>query len=159
MRRRRRCLIAGLAAAASLAAAAPQSWFEDVTERAGMARRHTNRSFENPYAEIMAGYTALGAAAAVADFDGDGFDDLFVTDSAASGVNHLYRNNGDFTFTEMAAAAGVAAGNDAANASADALWLDYDNDGRPDLFVVRFGQSQLFHNLGGTPRAPSASAR
>lgn len=122
--------------------------FEDVTERSGLARKHTNRAFENPYAEIMAGYTALGAAAAVADFDGDGFEDLFVTDSAEGSPNLLYRNNGDFTFTEMGAAAGVAAGNDAANASADALWLDYDNDGRPDLFVVRFGQSQLFHNEG-----------
>jgi hypothetical protein len=156
MTSRRRFLIAGLAAAASLAAAAPappvspDKWFEDVTERSGVARKHTNRSFENPYAEIMAGYTALGAAAAVADFDGDGFEDLFVTDSAEGSANLLYRNNGgnngDFTFTEVGAAAGVSAGNDAANASADALWLDYDNDGRPDLFVVRFGQSQLFHN-------------
>ena len=149
-----RFLIAGLAAAASLAAAAPapsvssERWFEDVTERAGVARRHTNRSFENPYAEIMAGYTALGAAVAVADFDGDGFEDVFVTDSADGSPNLLYRNDGDFTFTEMGAAAGVSAGNDATNASADALWLDYDNDGRPDLFVVRFGQSQLFHNEG-----------
>ena len=43
----------------------------------------------------------------------------------------------------------MANGNDAANASADALWLDYNNDGRPDLFVVRFGHNQLFENLGG----------
>lgn len=151
MRSRRWFLGAGLAVAASLAVAAPappDKWFEDMTERSGVARKHTNRAFENPYAEIMAGYTALGAAAAVADFDGDGLDDLFVTDSAEGGVNLLYRNNGDFTFTEVGAAAGVAAGNDAANASADALWLDYDNDDRPDLFVVRFGQSQLFHNEG-----------
>lgn len=152
MRSRGWSLIAGLAAAASLAAAAPappvssEKWFEDVTERSGVARKHTNRAFENPYAEIMAGYTALGAAAAVADFDGDGFEDLFVTDSADGGANLLYRNNGDFTFTEVGAAAGVSAGNDATNATADALWLDYDNDGHPDLFVVRFGQSQLFHN-------------
>jgi hypothetical protein len=148
MRSRSWFLVAGLAAAVSLAAAAPEKWFEDVTERSGVARKHTNRAFENPYAEIMAGYASLGAAAAVADFDGDGFEDLFVTDSAEGSPNLLYRNNGDFTFTEVGAVAGVAAGNDAANASADALWLDYDNDGRPDLFVVRFGQSQLFHNEG-----------
>ncbi len=60
-------------------------WFEDVTARAGLAHKHNNRRFENPYAEIMAGYTALGAAAAVADYDGDGFEDLFVTDSSAAG--------------------------------------------------------------------------
>ncbi|HEV8578778.1 MAG TPA: CRTAC1 family protein [Thermoanaerobaculia bacterium] len=132
----------------AMAAAPAGRWFEDVTARAGVAAKHGNRVFHNPYAEIMAGYTALGAAAAVADFDGDGFEDLFVTDSSETGKNHLYRNNGGFTFTDVAAKAGVAGGNDAANASADALWFDYDNDGRPDLFVVRFGRSQLFHNLG-----------
>jgi hypothetical protein len=130
------------------APAVPQRGFEDVTARAGVAVPHHNRSFKNPYAAIMAGYTALGAAAAVADYDGDGWEDVFVTDSAEDGKNHLYHNNGDFTFTDVAAKAGVADGNDAANATADALWFDYDNDGRPDLFVVRFGHSQLFHNLG-----------
>ncbi|HKH43494.1 MAG TPA: CRTAC1 family protein [Thermoanaerobaculia bacterium] len=151
-------LLAVLAAAAPLAAGAPERWFEDVTERAGVAHKHSNRVFENPYAEIMAGYTALGAAAAVADFDGDGFEDLFVTDSAETGRNLLYRNNGDFTFTEVGAAAGVAGGNDPSNASADALWLDYDNDGRPDLFVVRFGHNQLYHNEGSRFREVTAQA-
>lgn len=134
--------------ATSAAAGPPERGFEDVTARAGVAVPHHNRVFKNPYAEIMAGYTALGAAAAVADYDGDGFEDLFVTDSGETGKNHLYHNNGDFTFTDVAEKAGVANGNDASNATADALWLDYDNDGRPDLFVVRFGHSQLFHNLG-----------
>jgi tetratricopeptide (TPR) repeat protein len=129
--------------------APPESaWFVDVAEAAGVARPHRTRSFDNPYAHVMEGYTALGAAVAVGDFDGDGFDDLFVTDSSEDGRNLLYRNRGDFTFTEMGGAAGVARGNDAANASADALWLDYDGDGREDLFVVRFGRSQLFRNEG-----------
>jgi len=151
-------LLAVLAAAASLAAGAPETWFEDVTERAGVARKHSNRVFENPYAEIMSGYTALGAAAAVADYDGDGFEDLFVTDSAETGTNLLYHNNGDFTFSEVGAAAGVAGGNDPSNASADALWLDYDNDGRPDLFVACFGHNQLFHNEGSRFREVTAQA-
>jgi enediyne biosynthesis protein E4 len=133
------------------AAAAPGDrgrWFEDVTKRAGLAVAHHNRVFHNPYADIMAGYTALGAAAAAGDYDGDGYEDLFVTDSSEGGRNHLYHNNGDLTFTDVAEAAGVAAGNDAENATADAIWFDYNNDGRPDLFVVRFGHSQLFENLG-----------
>jgi enediyne biosynthesis protein E4 len=133
------------------AAAGPERAFEDVTAQAGVAAPHHNRKFHNSYAAIMAGYTALGAAAAVADFDGDGFEDLFVTDSAESGRNHLYRNRfgetGALTFADVAEKAGVAAGNDAGNATSDALWFDYDNDGRPDLFVARFGHSQLFHNL------------
>jgi len=91
----------------------------------------------------------LGASAAVADYNGDGFEDIFVTDSKDGGKNRLYRNNGDLTFTDVAERAGVADGNDAGNASADALWFDYNNDSRPDLFVVRFGHSQLFENLRG----------
>jgi hypothetical protein len=142
-------LLIGVACIAGGASGLGDRWFEDVTQKAGVAHKHTNREFKNPYAHIMAGYTALGASAAVSDYDGDGYDDVFVTDSKEGGKNHLYRNNGNFTFTDVAETAGVADGNDAKNVSADALWLDYNNDGRPDLFVVRFGQSQLFENLGG----------
>ncbi|MBK9166075.1 MAG: CRTAC1 family protein [Bryobacterales bacterium] len=134
--------------AALLFAATADRWFEDVTKNAGVAFPHTNRSFENKYAHIMEGYTALGAAAAVADYNGDGFDDVFVTDSKDGGKNRLYRNNGDFSFTDVAEQAGVADGNDANNASAYALWFDMNNNGRPDLFVVRFGQNLLYENLG-----------
>ena len=122
--------------------------FDDITARAGVAVPHRNRQFTNQYAKIMAGYTALGASASVADFDGDGFDDLFVTDSAADGHNHLYRNNGHLGFTDVTAGSGLGTGNDATNASADSLWFDYNNDGRPDLLIVRFGHNQLFENLG-----------
>jgi hypothetical protein len=140
---------AGLAALlVALLANGGESGFVEVTEAAGVAAAHRVRSFRHAYAEVMQGYTALGAAVAVGDFDGDGWEDLFVTDSAEDGRNRLYRNRHDFTFAEVAAAAGVAAGNDARNASADALFLDYDNDGRQDLLVVRFGQSQLFRNQG-----------
>jgi hypothetical protein len=139
--------------AAGPGAGGPAPGFEDVAARAGVAVAHATRRFDNPYAEVMAGYTALGAAAAVADFDGDGWEDLFVTDSSARGRNRLYRNlageTGELRFEEVAEAAGVAGGNDDGNASADALWFDFNGDGRPDLFVVRFGASRLFENLGG----------
>jgi hypothetical protein len=123
-------------------------WFQDVTKEAGINSRHSNRVFDNPYAKIMAGYTALGASASVADFDGDGFEDVFVTDSKLGGKNHLYHNNRDFTFTDVAEKAGVANGNDDKNATADSLWFDFNNDGKPDLLVVRFGHNQLFQNMG-----------
>ncbi len=146
----------------SVSSAAEQtdgSWFEEVAERAGVLHKHTNRSFNNAYANIMKGYTALGAAVAVGDYNGDGFEDFFATTSQDNGKNLLYRNNGDFTFTEVGEAAGIANGNDASNASADALWFDYNNDGRLDLLVVRFGHSLLFENLGdGTFRDVSTRA-
>ena len=148
----------GMAPAAA-AADDGESWFEDRTAAAGFDRKHTNRSFDNAYAAIMEGYTALGAAAAVGDFDGDGFDDLFLTDSALDGKNLLYRNNGDFTFSEMGEKAGVSAGNDSLNASANALFFDYDGDADADLLVLRFGHNQLFRNDGdGTFTEVTAAA-
>jgi hypothetical protein len=136
--------------AAMLIADVPVSerWFSEVTHLAGIHHRHSNRVFDNQYAKIMAGYTALGASVAVADFDRDGYDDFFITDSSVNGKNRLYRNQHNFTFTDVGEAAGVADGNDKENASAAALWLDFNNDGWPDLLVIRFGHNQLFQNLG-----------
>jgi hypothetical protein len=133
-------------------AGAPAPGFTDITKAAGITSKHTNRAFANEYANIMQGYTALGAAAAVADFDSDGFEDLFVTDSKLGGKNHLYKNefsrSGTLKFVDVAESSGVADGNDQSNVTADALWFDYNNDSRPDLYVVRFGQSLLYENLG-----------
>ncbi len=137
-----------LSATLALGSPAAESWFEDLTAPAGVDRTHRTRSFKNPYAQIMEGYTALGASAAVADYNGDGFEDVFFTLSNEEGKNLLYRSNGDFTFTEVAEEAGVADGNDAANASANSLWFDFDNDSDPDLLVVRFGQNLLYRNRG-----------
>jgi hypothetical protein len=143
-------IFCGLAGGAAMLAdvAVGAKWFEDITEKAGVNKKHTNRSFDNPYAKIMAGYTALGASAAVADYDGDGYDDVFTTDSKLGGKNHLYRNNHNLTFTDVAEEAGVADDNDPENAVADSMWFDYNNDGKPDLFVIRFGHNRLYENLG-----------
>ncbi len=90
--------------------------FSDTTERAGM--RGT-------------GY-CMGAAAA--DFDNDGWTDLFV---AGVRGNTLYRNRGDGTFADVTRDAGVA-GNGTWSVAAG--WFDYDGDGRLDLFVVNYVQ-------------------
>jgi hypothetical protein len=70
---------------------------------------------------------------AVGDYNGDGFPDLYVTQY---GRNILYRNNGDGTFTDVTENAGVAA----AGWSSSAVWFDYDNDGKLDLFVCQFAE-------------------
>jgi hypothetical protein len=72
-----------------------------------------------------------GTGVAIADFDNDGWPDIYVTNV---GKNRLYRNNHDGTFTDVAGKAGVQLG----NWSASATWGDYDGDGRLDLFVAGY---------------------
>jgi hypothetical protein len=84
---------------------------------------------------------------AVTDFDNDGDLDLFV---AAYGPDRLHRNNGNGSFTDVAAAMGVAV----RDHMVAAAWGDMQNDGRPDLYVVGFVWGEpgrvdyLFGNLG-----------
>lgn len=87
--------------------------FTNVTDKAGVA----------------GGKFGMGVAAA--DYDGDGWQDIYVTNY---GGNVLYRNNGNGTFTDVTDKAGVAA----SGWSTCAVWFDYDNDGKLDLFVSGF---------------------
>jgi enediyne biosynthesis protein E4 len=87
--------------------------FEDSTERAGLRGE---------------GYS-MGAAAA--DFDGDGFADLYVTGFGAAA---LYRNRGDGTFEDVTQKTRALV----PGWSTSAGWFDYDRDGRLDLFVARY---------------------
>ncbi|MEO7723502.1 MAG: CRTAC1 family protein, partial [Chthoniobacterales bacterium] len=77
------------------------------------------------------------------DYNNDGLLDLYVSHGSSNGKgnqkNTLYRNNGDGTFTEVAAAAGVNDGTD----TWAAVWGDYDNDGFLDLFVARPGTATI----------------
>ena len=128
--------------------AAPSIRFEEIGARAHARMIHHTRHFQGPKADILEMFTSGGAAVAVGDYDNDGFDDLFVTDSDNGRGCHLLHNNGDLTFTEVTAEAGVGKGNDERSIVSDALWFDYDNDGRVDLLVARFGTPILYHNEG-----------
>ena len=119
--------------------------FADVTAEAGVDFLHH---------QVPKEITAVGAAGAVFDFNDDGFQDIYVTDSV--GPNALFRNNGDGTFTDVAAAAGV---NDPGGRGNGSCAADYDNDGDRDLYVTNYGSSKLFVNNGdGTFTDLTASA-
>lgn len=120
--------------------------FQEISQKAGVGNIHHTRIFPGKGGDVLRMFTSGGAAAAVGDFNNDGLDDLFVTDSDNGRPNRLYRNNGNMTFAEVAVAAGVAGGNDPQAIVADALWFDYDNDGWVDLLVARFGTPLLYHN-------------
>ncbi len=89
---------------------------------------------------------------AVADFDNDGYPDIYMT-----GYRHsvLYHNNGDGTFTDVTAKAGV--GDDSAWATA-AAWFDYDRDGKLDLLVTNYVQFDTDHPISCGENKPGYRA-
>src|SRR5438094_3755117 len=106
--------------------------FTDVTARAGLS---------------AAGNGNYGMGVATGDYDNDGFTDLYVT---SYGRNVLYHNNGDGTFTDVTARAGVEGG----GWSASAGFFDYDNDGKLDLFVTRYLDWDIGRNIVCGARYP-----
>lgn len=97
----------------------------------GLFRNRGDGTFENVTTKAGLQGTGYDIGVAAADFDNDGYPDLFV-----AGVNRssLYRNRGDGTFEDVTAKAGIKLG----FWSVGGGWFDYDNDGLLDLFVVNY---------------------
>ena len=98
-------------------------------------RNRRDGTFEDVTAAAGVGASAFTKGATFGDYDADGDPDLYVSNMWAD--NFLYRNNGDGTFTDVAAALGVTG----PFASFPTWFFDYDNDGRLDLFVSSYPMS------------------
>ena len=131
-------------------AAHPGFLLRDETAAAGIHFVHHRPTFDPRIAGVEPHVAALGASVSVADYDGDGWPDLYFTNSRFGEPNALYHNRGDGTFEEVAAGAGIADLNrPGEGVSMGAVWGDFDNDGREDLLVYRYGYLSLFKNLDG----------
>ena len=136
-----------LAAASMLAhAEAALPVFTDITAAAGITFRHENGAFGKKYLP-----ETMGSGVAVFDADGDGSLDLFFVNGkswpgqpAKPAAPALYRNH-DGTFTDVTAASGLSTPAYGLGVAAG----DFDNDGRPDLYVTALDGNHLYRNLGG----------
>jgi hypothetical protein len=120
--------------------------FRDIAKSAGIRFVHNNAATPEKYL-----IETMGGGCGWIDYDSDGLLDLFLVNSAATRLyrpqtplrSALYRNNGDGTFTDVTLKAGV---------SAEGLFGmgvavgDYDNDSYPDLLVLGYDRSILYHN-------------
>ena len=116
------------------------SWRKPL--RHSLLRNNGDETFTDVTAQAGLGAVVTASqVAAWADFDNDGFLDLFVGNENAP--SQLFHNNGNGTFTEVGHIAGV----DRIAFTKGATWGDYDNDGYPDLYVSNFSSENfLYHN-------------
>lgn len=123
--------------------------FEDVTDKTAMAAfKHRSGSPQKNYI-----FETTSGGVAIFDYDGDGLPDVYLvngsTTAALDGKEKapraaLYRNLGNWKFEDVTDKAGVS--ND--RWGCGVAVGDYDNDGRPDIYVTNFGVSRLYHNNG-----------
>ena len=124
--------------------------FQEVAQASGINFVHQAPTLDHKLTHIMPQVASMGAGAAVVDFDRDGWQDIYLTNSGEGSKNCLYRNLGDGGFKDVAGELGIADVNQVGTGvSMGAVWGDYDNDGYEDLFLYKWGRPELFHNDGG----------
>jgi hypothetical protein len=133
--------------------------FADATAASGLDRfRHVSGGAAKDYI-----VEATGSGVALVDYDDDGWLDVYLVNgstfpalrgAAKAPAAALFRNNRDGTFTDVTSAAGVENGRWGQGVCAG----DFDDDGRPDLFVTNFGRSRLYRNRGDGTFADVAEA-
>jgi hypothetical protein len=134
---------------AGAADSTPAFHLTNVAAQAGITFVHHGPTLDSKLRRIAPLVGGVGASVSVSDVNNDGWPDLYFTNSRFGYPNALYLNRRDGTFTDVAAEAGVASLNHPGEGvSMGSVWGDYDNDGREDLLVYRWGYLALFKNMG-----------
>jgi hypothetical protein len=124
------------------APAKPAARFADVTAAAKIGFVHASGA--SPEKRMV---ETFGSGVAWIDYDNDGFPDLYFVNGAPGSANALYHNNGDGTFADVTAKAGVSGTSTGDRAyKTGAAVGDFDNDGYLDLYVTALGPDRLYRN-------------
>jgi hypothetical protein len=124
--------------------------FRESSHAAGIDFKHVSPHLDPKLNHIMQQVASMGAAVSIVDFDKDGWDDIYVTNSGEGSKNALYRNMGNGTFRDVAEEVGLADVNQpGTGVSTGAVWGDYDNDGYEDVLIYKWGKPELYHNDAG----------
>jgi hypothetical protein len=125
-------------------------FLEEVSKASGVNFTHHSPRLDHRIDPILPIIASTGASVAVCDFDKDGWNDFYVTNSRFGTANALYHNEQNGTFKDVAEKMGVAFLNtEITGVCMGAVWADFDNDGYEDLFVYRWGKPELFKNDNG----------
>ncbi|MEX1011384.1 MAG: CRTAC1 family protein [Balneolaceae bacterium] len=125
-------------------------YMEEVSGQAGIDFLHVRPVLDPKLDHILPSVASMGASVSVVDFNNDGWQDLYFTNSLPGKSNALYRNNGDGTFTDVAAEMGLADLNSVeGGVSMGSVWGDFNNSGYEDLLLYKWGRSELWQNDNG----------
>ncbi|GCE15778.1 RNA-binding protein [Tengunoibacter tsumagoiensis] len=124
----------------------PAFQLQEISKKVGVSFVHQKAVLDHKLDNIMPWMSSVGACVAAADYNNDGHVDIFASSSGRNAPCHLFRNNGDGTFTDVAQEAGLVDLN-LDGAVMDAVWGDFDNDGWIDLYIVKWSTAnRLFRN-------------
>jgi hypothetical protein len=122
----------------------------EVSKASGVNFRHHSPVLDPRIDPILPQIASMGASVSVCDFDNDGWNDFYVTNSCYGYKNALFHNQRDGSFDDVAESMGVADLNQqGTGVSMGSVWADFDNDGYEDLLVYKWGRPELFKNEQG----------
>ncbi|MEO8824153.1 MAG: CRTAC1 family protein [Ginsengibacter sp.] len=125
-------------------------YLEPVNTSTGINFRHLSPQVDPKLKNIEAQIASMGASVSIVDYDKDGWEDIYFTNSRQGSANALYHNLKNGKFEDVAPKLGIANVNqEGTGVSMGAIWGDFDNDGYRDLFLYKWGKPELFHNEKG----------